>query len=97
MQFVLIGRDGQDPDALDRRMAVREKHLAMCQTLKAQGRYITGGAMLNDDGQMIGSVVIYDFPDRQALEAWLPTEPYIQGNVWQDIEINPFRIPGSPA
>lgn len=93
MQFVLIGRDGRDEKALDRRLAVRENHLAMCSKLQAEGHYIKGGAMLDDEGKMIGSVIFYDFPTREEMETWLKTEPYVMGNVWQEIEICPFRIP----
>lgn len=93
MQFALIGYDGKDPEALARRMASREAHLAMCKKLKDSGNYICGGALLDDNDQMIGSMIFYEFDSREAMDAWMPEEPYIQGNVWQSIEIKPIRIP----
>ena len=89
MQFALICRDG--PDALDRRLAVRDAHLAGVHALKRDGRILDGGALLDDAGRMIGSVVLCDFADRAALDAWLATEPFVLAQVWQDIEIVPFR------
>ncbi|MBY0405527.1 MAG: YciI family protein [Cyanobacteria bacterium] len=98
MQFVLMGYDGDDDAALERRLAVRENHLAMCAKLKAQGNYISGGAILNDDGKMIGSVIFYDFPSREEMELWLRTEePYVLGDVWRTIQIHPFRLGQHPT
>ncbi len=94
MQFVMIAKDGIDAEALDRRMAVREAHLANMKKLKAEGHYIIGGAILDDDGTMIGSTIILDFPDRAALDLWLVNDPYTKGDVWQHIDVYPFRSAG---
>ncbi|MEO3432456.1 YciI family protein [Inquilinus sp. CAU 1745] len=92
MQFLVIARDGEDPDALDRRLKVREAHLAGARKLAAEGRMVEGGAILDDDGKMVGSAVIVDFPDRAALDDWLRNDPYVTGDVWRKIDIMPFRI-----
>lgn len=34
MQFLIIGYDGTDPEALNRKMRVREKHLEKIEVLK---------------------------------------------------------------
>ena len=47
----------------------------------------TAAALLDDDGKMIGSVMIFDVDSREELDALLENEPYVTGNVWQDIEI----------
>jgi hypothetical protein len=41
---------------------------------------------------MIGSMIVYDFPDRQSLEERLKDEPYLTGKVWEKTEIKPFRL-----
>ncbi len=69
----------------------RDAHLHNVAPLFADGRMREGGAILNDAGEMIGSTCIVDFPDRSAMEAWLQADPYVVGNVWQRIEIHPFR------
>jgi uncharacterized protein YciI len=92
MQFLLIAYDGTDPEALDRRMKVREEHLRKVEGLKKEGKFLMGGAILDDSGKMTGSVMVYEFPDRQALEERLKDEPYITGGVWEKIEIRPFRL-----
>lgn len=91
MQFLLLADDGSDPEAPNRRLKVRNDHLEKIEELKRRGEFIFGGAILNDEGQMTGSMIIYDFPDRQSLDRRLNDEPYIIGGVWKKIEIKPFR------
>ena len=91
-QYVVIAYDGTDAGALDRRMAVRPTHLENVKPMVDGGQLKAGGAILDDAGKMIGSVTICDFPDRAALDHWLATDPYVTGNVWQKIEIKPFRL-----
>ena len=92
MQFVLTAYDGNDSDALDRRMAVREVHFENIRKLRESGNFIWGGAILDDNGVMKGSVVVYDFPSRKELDDMLEKEPYILGGVWEKITIEPFRL-----
>ena len=91
MEFLVIAYDGTDPDALARRMAAREAHLAGARDLAAAGHMIEGGAILDESGTMIGSAAIVDFPSRADLDAWLERDPYVTQGVWQKIEIRPFR------
>jgi uncharacterized protein YciI len=90
-QYVIMAYDGKDAQALNRRMAARPAHLENARKLRADGRFIEGGAMLDDNGQMIGSVMIVAFPSRTELDRWLNNDPYVTGNVWQTIEVKPFR------
>jgi uncharacterized protein YciI len=92
MQFLLVAFDGTDDGALERRMKVREEHLDKISILKKSGEFRSGGAILDDDGKMIGSMIVYDFPDRQSLDAALQKEPYFTAGVWEKIEIRPFRM-----
>jgi len=91
MQFLLIAYDGTDEGALDRRMKVRPEHLRKTAVLKKTGEFLFGGAILDDDGKMIGSMIVYEFPDRQALDDKLKDEPYMTEGVWQKVDIKPFR------
>jgi uncharacterized protein YciI len=91
MQFLVIARDGTDPEAPARRMKVREAHLANMSRLKAAGNYLIGGAILDDAGNMIGSGMVFEFPDRKALDETLAGDPYMKEKVWQNIDIKPYR------
>ena len=87
MQFLVIGRDGTDKDALARRMSVREEHLALGEKLEKSGNRWYGAVLLDEKNQMIGSMAVMDFPSRKELQEWLDREPYITGGVWKSVEI----------
>jgi hypothetical protein len=91
-QYVIIARDGEDANALQRRMQIREKHLSGASLLKANGQFLIGGAMLDADNKMRGSVMIVQFETQEDFDHWYSTEPYIVNGVWKDIEVKPFRV-----
>lgn len=94
MQFLVLGYDGTDAEALARRLSVREEHLKVFREGVASGRFRFGSALLNGDGQMIGSAILAEFPSREALEEeWLRREPYVTGHVWQTITIQRAQMP----
>jgi uncharacterized protein YciI len=95
MQFLLIAHDGTDRDAENRRMNARPKHLEGIEELKKSGEFLFGGAILNDEGKMIGSVILYEFPDRASMDERLKDEPYINQEVWKEIKIMRFRLAGT--
>ena len=92
MQFVVTALDYTDADALNRRMANREQHLAGVHKLIAAGRFLSGGAILDDDGRMIGSTLHMDFPTRADLDAQLRGDPYVAGKVWEKIDVRQARL-----
>jgi uncharacterized protein YciI len=92
LQFVIIAEDGTDDQALQRRMAVRPDHFEGARKLKAENHFLLGGAILNAEGKMSGSVMIVQFETEEALQEWLSKEPYITGNVWQKITVKPFKV-----
>lgn len=93
MQFIVTGYDGTDENALDRRMAVREDHLAMANKMHAAGRWLYAAAILDDEGKMVGSMIVCDFASRDALETeWLNDEPYVTGKVWHRVEIKKAQV-----
>ena len=92
MTFLLIGRDGNDEDALARRMAAREEHLKSATALREQGKLLHAMAMLDDDGKMTASVMLFELESREELDALLKNEPYVTGKVWQEIEIKPCKL-----
>ena len=94
MQFIITAYDGKDSDASARRSKVREQHLEGVKKLIKEGRHLYGAAILDDDGKMVGSIMIVDYPSRETLTSeWLDSEPYVTGDVWRKIEIKPCRIP----
>ena len=92
MQFVVTAIDYTDEDALKRRLENREAHLDGARQLIAEGRFLSGGAILDEQEKMIGSTLHLEFPDRESLEAHLQKDPYISGKVWETIEIRAARL-----
>jgi uncharacterized protein YciI len=92
MQFLVIGYDGTDEQALSRRMAVREKHISLGDKMRDAGKMLYGAAILDDDDKMIGSVLICQFDSKAELDQWLKLEPYVIGGVWQKIEVKPCKV-----
>jgi uncharacterized protein len=91
-QYLITAYDGTDENALERRMSVRPFHLEGVKKLKENGNFIIGGAMLNDEGKMIGSTMILQFEEPTQLQAWIDNEPYIQQGIWEKFEVKPFRV-----
>jgi uncharacterized protein YciI len=91
MRFIVIARDGSDLGAKDRRAAARPAHLERIAPYVESGQALLGGAILDEAGDMIGSVVLADFPTREELDEWLAGDPYVTGGVWQEIEVRPYR------
>ena len=93
--YALIARDA--PDSLQRRRAVRERHLARIQQLVDQGRLIVAGPHpaidAEDPGEagFTGSLIIAEFASREAAREWIDADPYVTEGVFESIEIKPFR------
>ena len=81
------------PDALPRRMEVREAHLAALAGLKAEKKVLYAAALLNDKNELAGSLMVVDLT-REQIDAMLKAEPYVLNNVWDKsrIEIIPVKI-----
>jgi uncharacterized protein YciI len=93
-QYLITGYDYTDEGALDRRMAVRQHHLDGAKELRANGNYVMGGAILNDEGKMIGSVMVLQFETEEGLEAWKQQEIYITQKIWETVDVKPFKVAG---
>jgi len=91
MQYLIIAYDYED--ALEKRMANRDAHLAGSKKLMSEGKIINAGALMDED-KMVGSTLYVDFESEDALDTWLENEPYITGKVWdmESIQIVPIKL-----
>lgn len=84
--FYLLDKPGASEQRLELRPAQYE-HLG-----KVEDRMVTGGPLLADDGEtMIGSLLVIDFPDRAAAEAWLADAPFTNGGVYGDATVLAYK------
>ena len=88
MQYLIKAYDGDN--TLEKRMAVRPKHLE--NIAKMMEHVICAGGLLDEEGSMIGSVLIMKFDDRVQLDNYLHTEPYLTEKVWEKVEIEPMNV-----
>ena len=95
MQFLVLGYDGADAGAKERRLTARPAHIVLGDKMVKRGEAICGVTLLDESGEMRGSAYVVDFPDHTALDAWLAEEPYMTGKVWQKIEVIPCKIGSS--
>ena len=91
-QYAVVAYDYTDNEALERRLANREAHLKGVRELARRGKFLSGGAIISDEGKMIGSNAHFQFADRQDLDAWLETEPYMTGRVWEHVDIREVKL-----
>lgn len=90
--FFVLAHDGTDAGATARRQAARAAHLERIKPSVADGSIVTGGAILNDAGDMVGSAFMAKMANRRELEAWIAQDPYTLGKVWQRVEIAPVQL-----
>jgi uncharacterized protein len=93
MPYLVTAWDYQDSDALNRRMANRTAHLEQSGPYKTSGVLLYASALLDDDDQMIGSVLVLNLPTPEAVEAHLQQDPYVSGNVWERWTLQKVAMP----
>lgn len=95
MWYVIFSQDVEN--SLEKRLSVREKHLARLQELQDQGRLLTAGPMpaidSNNPGEagFTGSTVIAKFDSLEDAKAWADVDPYIEAGVYQNVIVKPFK------
>lgn len=91
-QFLILAQDGTDSEAQARRQTARPFHLETVKRLKENGHFIIGGATLNENGEMNGSMMVVEFENKQGVQEWLNNDPYVTQGVWNEINIEPFKV-----
>ena len=92
MQFLVFGYDGADKEAPQRRQTARQAHIEYGDKLRDNGKMRYAVALLDDDEQMAGSVVVYEVGSREELDGILKDEPYMTGEVWLRTEVIPCQV-----
>ncbi len=85
--FVLTCLD--KPGALPVRLANREAHLAHIDAHRNAVR--VAGPLLNEDGEMAGSLLVLEVADRAAAEAFSAADPYAKAGLFDRVEIRAWR------
>jgi uncharacterized protein len=91
-QYAIIAHDASDDQALERRMAARTEHLENIKKLKATDNFIKAAAMINDEGNMCGSIMLMQFETRAQLDQYLETEAYAVQKVWGEVTVQEVKV-----
>lgn len=84
-------------NSLEKRLSVREHHLARLSTLQNEGRLLVAGPCpaidSNDPGEagFTGSLVIAEFKDLAQAQAWADDDPYIAAGVYEKVIVKPYK------
>lgn len=82
MLVALIARD--KPGALQTRKDNRQKHL---DYIEATGVVNQAGPLLDDAGEMTGSLVILDVTDMAAAQSWAAGDPYAAAGLFETVDL----------
>lgn len=94
MLYAIISRDR--PDSLKKRRAARPAHLERLQALQEEGRLVLAGPHpaidASDPGEagFSGSLVVAEFRDLAAAQAWADSDPYVAQDVYAEVSAKPF-------
>ncbi|PJI85782.1 hypothetical protein BC777_2129 [Yoonia maricola] len=86
MRFALMTKD--KPGALQTRMDNREAHLAY---IADTGVVEMAGPVLDDEGQMCGSLIVLDVDDLAAAQAWADNDPYAKAGLFSDVTLRAWK------
>ena len=81
--IICTDKDG----AIEIRKANRDAHLAYADETPV----VYAGPFQNEDGDMIGSLLIVDVETRAEAEAWAASDPYAKAGLFQKVRIERFK------
>ena len=77
------------PNSLELRMANREAHLAYVGGFRDQLRL--AGPMLNEGGDMAGSIILLEMDTLAQAQAFAAGDPYNKAGLFQRVDVTAFR------
>jgi len=93
--YAIIATD--HPESLEARRAARPAHLGRLEALQAQGRLVLAGPHPAVDAAdpgaagFTGSLVVAEFDDLSAAQAWADADPYVVSGVYREVCVKPFK------
>ena len=95
MWYATIAED--NTNSLAQRLEARPAHVARLQQLQAEGRLFVAGPHPAIDSEnpaeagFTGSLIIAEFANLGAAQAWAADDPYIAAGVYQHVTVKPFK------
>jgi len=95
MWYAIQGTD--HAGSLPARLAARPAHLARLHALRDAGLLLLAGPFpaidADDPGPagFSGSLIVAEFADLAAAQAWADADPYVAAGVYASVSVKPFR------
>jgi len=86
MRFALMTKD--KPGALEIRKSNRDAHLAY---IKETGVVEMAGPMLDDAGEMCGSLIVLEVEDMVAAQEWAENDPYATAGLFDEVTLRAWK------
>jgi len=96
MLYAFISQDVAN--SLEKRLSVREQHIARLTALKEEGRLIIAGphpaidSTDPGDAGFTGSLIVAEFESLSAAQTWADEDPYIDAGVYEKVIVKPFKL-----
>jgi uncharacterized protein YciI len=74
-------------------MATREAHFAYARDT---GVIKLGGPFLDENGDMAGSLIIFEADDFESAKAWHANDPYVKADLFEHSEVRPWKPTFNP-
>ena len=95
MFYLIYSEDVKN--SLEKRLSVREHHVARLSALQNEGRLLVAGPCpaidSNDPGEagFTGSLIIAEFESLEQAQAWADIDPYIAAGVYEKVTVKPYK------
>ncbi len=95
MLYAFISQDVEN--SLEKRLSVRDQHIARLNSLKDEGRLIIAGphpavdSPDPGDAGFTGSLIVAEFDSLNAAQNWADADPYINAGVYEKVIVKPFK------
>lgn len=95
MLYAIMAEDA--PNSLERRMAIRPRHLPRVQQLVDQSRLLCAGAFPAIDSMepgpagFTGSLIVAEFGSLEEAQAWIEADPFYVEGVYAKVVVKPYR------
>ena len=86
MLFAMMCHD--KPNHLETRKSNREAHLAY---VEETGVVVMAGPLLDDAGEMAGSLIILEMESLDAAKSWAANDPYAKADLFESVTLSAWK------
>jgi uncharacterized protein YciI len=76
----------------DIRAACRERHRAYIRREQDGCRCLLGGPLTDDEGEMIGTALVFEAPDQHSVMRFMAGDPYVKAGLFVRMEVDCWSI-----